>query len=291
MALTTLTTLATALPTEMIVATFIEEARPFNVAAPLVLNDRQPQGKGLVWDKPKLPTTTASAVGEETDITPAARTTSGAEITIAEVGLGTDVTDLAQETTAAGVADLVTWVQSQGRAVGQKITGDICALLSALNGGTAVGSTGVNITVANFIEAIYTLDNANAPGIKTCILHARQIWDLFAAIVAATGTVHSNLPELVREGRLPQGTPAAGFMGELLGVPTYQTTEVPTANSAADRAGGMFTREAMGFIQLRPVRAEYDRNASARTTEIIVTTAYGVGEIVDGYGVPIVTDA
>ena len=275
----------------MIVATFLEEARPNNVAKPLVLNDILPTGKGKVWSKSKLPTTTAAALSEATDMTATARTTTEANITVAEVGLMTEVTDFAQDTAAANVADLLTWAASQGRAVAQKITGDICALLSAFNGGTAIGTSGTNITVANFIEAMYTLDAANAPGPKYCLLHPRQVYDLFAAIVAASGTIYHNLPELIRSGALADGTPAIGFVGSLLGVACYQTTEVPTANSSADRAGGMFVREAMGFVQLKPVAAEYQRNASLRSTEIVVTTSYGVGEIVDGYGCPIVTDA
>ena len=99
-----------------------------------------------------------------------------------------------------------------------------------------------------------------------------------------------NLPELIRGGRLPEGQPEAGFVGMLFGVPIYSTTEVTNVNSDVDRCGAMFTREAMAFIQLRPITVEYDYDASGRVTEVVVTTAYGVGEVVDGYGVPIETD-
>jgi len=290
MAQTTLATLATTVPTEMIVATVIEEARPFNVVLPLVTKAVQPQGEGLVWDKQMLPTTSASSVAEAADITPAARTTTNATITIAEVGLATELTDLAQEASRLG-DQLQLWAKSQGRAIAQKITGDLCALFAGLNGSTAVGTTAVNMTVSDFIEAIYTVDTANAPGNRKCVLHTRQVADLANAIVAAGGSIYSNLAELIRDGRLPNGTPAAGFVGELFGVPIYVTTEVDTANSAADRCGALFTEEAMAFVQLRPVRVEYDRDASKRAIEVVCTTAYGVGEIVDGYGVPIETDA
>lgn len=291
MASTNITTLATALPTEHLIAAVLQEARPHNVVAPLVLNDVLPYGQGRVWKKVKLPTTTAASVDEGSDITATARTTGSASVTIAEVGLNTEVTDFAKETTATVVADLLTWAKSQGRAIAQKITGDLCALFSALNDGTAVGTTNTNITVANFIEGMYTLDSQNAPGAKKCVLHPRQTYDLFSAIEASTGTPWSNVGELVRQGRLPSGTPESGFCGVVFGVPVYQTTEVPTANSAVDRAGGMFVRDALAIIKQRPVRTEYDRDGSARTTEVIVTTSYGVGEVEDNYGVPIVTDA
>ena len=290
MALTTTTTLVTTLPTEMIVPEVIREARPFNVVAPLVLNARLPQGRGKVWAKQKLPSTTAASVAEDADISASARTTTEATVTVAEVGLSTDLTLLSQETSALE-DQVLQWAGNQGRAIAQKVTGDLCALFASLNGNSAVGTSSTNITVANFLEAMYALDNANAPGAKVCVLHPRQVSDLFSAIVAAGGAVYHNLPELVRQGRLPEGTPAAGFVGELFGVPVYSTTEVDTANSAEDRAGAMFVKEAMAFVQLRPITVEYDFDRSARVTEIIVHTAYGVGEIVDAYGVPIVTDA
>ena len=290
MAQTTTTTLATTIPTELITDRIQEEARPFNIVAPLVLNDTQPQGQGSVWVMNKLPTTSAAAVAEASDITAAARTTTDASITVSEVGLGTALTYLAEETSRMS-SQLVKWAASQGRAVAQKVTGDLCALFAALNSGSTVGSTGVNITAANFLEAWYTVLNANAPGLPRCVLHPRQVIDLFNALSASTGTPYGSLAELVREGKLPGGLPTAGFVGELYGIPIYQTTEVDTANSGADRVGAMFVESALGIITLRPITTEYDKDISARETEIITTCAYGVGELNDTYGVSITTDA
>lgn len=290
MAQTTTTTETTAIPTELIAAEVIEEARPFNIVAPLVLNKPMPDGTGKVMSIPKLPTTTAAGVTEASDIVAVARTTGEGNVTVAEVGLSTDLTKLASKT--AKLPDqLLMWARSQGRAIAQKVTGDLCALFSAFNGSTAVGTSGTNITVANFVEAMYTLDAANAPGMKNAVLHPRQVADLFNAISASTGAAFSNVAELVRQGQLPEGTPAAGFIGLLFGVPIYQTTEVPTANSSADYSGGMFTQEAAAYVELWGITVEYDTDVSARATEIIVTACYGVAEIVDGYGVPIETDA
>lgn len=283
------TTLQYTLPTEHIAATVVQEARPFNVVAPLVLNDIQPPGQGATWQKVILPTTTAAGVAEGDDISSGARTPTRAYTTISEVGLSTELTKLAEETSRLD-AQVMLWAESQGRAIAQKVTGDLCALFIDLAGGSSIGTSGSNITVANFVEAMYTLDNANAPGQKRCVLHPRQVADLFTALTG-TGAIYQNLPELIRNGILPDGQPAAGFVGQLFGVPIYQTTEVDTANTGADRAGAMFVPEAMAFVQLRPITVEYDYDASKRAREVVVTAAYGVCEIVDGYGVPIVTDA
>ena len=289
MAQTTTTTLQYSLPTEHIVAAVVQEARPFNICAPLVLNDIQPKGEGTTWQKAVLPTTTAAAVAEGSDITAAARTLTRVYTQLSEVGLSTELTKLAEETSRLA-SQVMLWAESQGRAIAQKITGDICALFPDLNSASSVGTSGTDIAVSDFVEAMYTLDNANAPGQKVCVLHPRQVADLFAALTGA-GAVYQNLPELIRRGVLPEGQSAAGFVGQLFGVPIYQTTEVDLANGAADRCGAMFVGQAMAFVQLRPITVEYDYDASKRAREIVVTAAYGVCEIIDGYGVPIVTDA
>ena len=290
MAQTTTTTLATTIPAELITKWIQMEARPFNIVAPLVFNDILPQGQGVVYVMNKMPTTSAASVAEASDITSTARTTTDASITVAEVGLGTALTDLAKETSRID-GQIEKWSKSQGRAVAQKLTGDLCGLFAALNSGTGVGSTNVNITVANFLEAWYTLMNANAPGLPRTVLHPRQVIDLFSVVSASTGTPFAALTELVAKGKLPGGLPSAGFAGELFGIPVYSTSEVDTANRAADRVGAMFVETAMGLITLRPVTTEIDRDASARETEIITTAVYGVGELNDTYGVSIVTDA
>ncbi len=289
MAQTTTTTLQYSLPAEHIVAAVVQEARPFNVVAPLVTNDIQPKGQGLTWQKIILPTTTAAGVAEAVDITPDSRTITRAYTQMSEVGLSTELTKLAEETSRLENQVLL-WAESQGRAIAQKVTADLCSLFLDLNGGSVVGTSGVNITVADFVEAMYTLDSANAPGQRRCVLHPRQVADLFGALTGS-GAIYQNLPELIRRGVLPDGQPAAGFVGQLFGVPIYQTTEIDTANSGADVCGAMFAREAMAFVQLRPITAEYDYDASKRAREIVVTAAYGVCEVSNAYGVPIVTDA
>jgi N4-gp56 family major capsid protein len=294
MALTTTTSLDAWVPSEMISADVLEEARPNLIVANLVQREFLGAGQGKVWEQTQLPTTTAASVGETDDIAAATRTpTATASITVGEVGLSTEVTDLALETSVVG--DLAVWARSSGRAIAQKIDGDLCALFVGLNstGSGEVGTSGSDLVVSDFVEAIYALELNNAPGQMVCILHPVQKKDLFSALTNSSNgaSVFTNLSELVREGRLPRGAPTKGFWGMFCGVPIYVTTEVDTANSGADRCGAMFVPEAMTLVQLRPLRVEYQRDASARSTEVVATIAYGVGENVDTYGVPIITDA
>jgi len=289
MADTTTTQLATAIPAEWINKVAIEEARPFNVVAPLCMRYELGQGEGLVFKPQKLPTTTAAAVAEGSDIIAATRTMAEGTITASEVGLATRITDKAAKAARVG-GDLLTWAASQGRAMGQKLTGDFCALFAALNSSSAVGTTATNMTLADFVEAKYTLDNANAPGLRSCVLHPRQVADLWNALSGA-GAIFQNLSELIRNGRLPEGTPSAGFEGLLFGVPIYSTTEVDTANSAADVCGVMMVKEALGAAWQKGLVTEYDRDPSFRVSEVVISACYGVGEICDTFGVAIETDA
>lgn len=294
MAQTTTTTLDAWVPSELISADILQEARPNTVVANLVQREFLSTGQGKVWEQTQLPSTTAASVAETADLAAAARTpTTLASITVGEVGLSTEVTDLGLETAIVG--DLAVWARSSGRAIAQKVDGDLCALFSGLNssGTGAVGTSGEDLGIDDFIESIYTLELANAPGQLVCVLHPVQKKDLFTELTSTSNNaaVFTNLPELVREGRLPDGAPTNGFWGVFCGVPIYVTTEVDTVNAGADRAGAMFVREAMTMVQLRPLRVEYQRDASARSTEVVATIAYGVGENVDTYGVPIVTDA
>ena len=51
------------------------------------------------------------------------------------------------------------------------------------------------------------------------------------------------------------------------------------------------TQDALGMLMKRDLRVESQRNASARSLELVGTMAYGVSEIFDAYGVGIIGDA
>ena len=77
-----------------------------------------------------------------------------------------------------------------------------------------------------------------------------------------------------------------------MGIDFYQSTNVPTANSASDRAWGVFAKAyALGMGQKWPAKTEIMRWAPIRGFVVVVSSMYGVGEIVDSAGVEITTDA
>ena len=259
----------------------IDYARASIVIAPLVRQFSLEGRAGRVLDVPVWGSVSAGAVNEGTDLSNSALSTDKVTLTAGEVGVMITVTDLLAESDI--LANLDEYAQQLGLAVADKIDADLAALFAALNSAGAVGSTGVNLTDDNFLEALYTLEAADAPKPYHCMLHPRQWVDLRADIVTSTGVPYgaSAAQEIVN----------SGFAGVLFGVNVYQTTNVPTANTGADRAGAMFSSEALGIVTKWPARTELQRDASLRATEIVVTACYGVGELVDAFGVPIITDA
>lgn len=229
---------------------------------------------------PAMPRLTSAGLTEGTDASNTAVNTGSSTVTAAEVGIMVTPTDLLL---VSSPATLDMFASEMGRSLAEKMDTDLTALLAALNGGTAVGSTGVNMTDDDLSDAVFTLELANVARPYNTVLHPRQYADLRNDVSSAGGNIFSSQVgnDLARTGKID----------ELYGAFLFQSSTVPTANTAADRAGGMFNPLALAIaFKWRP-RTETQRDASLRGTEIVVTSAYGVGEISDSRGVPIVTDA
>lgn len=168
------------------------------------------------------------------------------------------------------------------------------------NFSTVVGTTGVNATAANFLDAITANEIAHTPGPLLAVLHPVQWGDIRSDLAINTGGALQFMPataELIAY----RGT---GFVGSLAGVDVVTSTFVPAVNSSADRAGGMFGKGAIlwadGTIATEgdpnqvviagKVLFERVRNGKAGTTAYVSHRYLGVVEGIDGFGVSIITD-
>lgn len=229
---------------------------------------------------PVMPKLSSSGETEGNDMSNTAVATTSNTVTAAEVGIMVTIADLLLQSSPA---TLEMFASEMGRSGGEKIDTDLTALLAALNSGSAVGTTGNAMTDDILADAVYILELANVSRPFNTVLHPIQYSDLRKDVSSAGGNIFSSSVgnDLARTGRID----------ELYGAFLFQSSTVPTANTAADRAGGMFNKLALAIaFKWRP-RTETQRDASMRGTEIVVTSAYGVGEISDERGVPIVTDA
>jgi len=260
----------------------VKEARAAVVIAPLISHWSLEGKEGKSISVPKWPTISASAVSEATDLANTAINPTQVTLTASEVGLMATITDLL---TKSDIIEELTgndqYSKLLGRAIGTKIDVDIATLFTALNGGSAVGTSGTDITINDFLQAIYTLDNAEARGQYQCVLHPVQYHHLRKALQVATGIVYGGKEEFTLNGQI----------GRFFGVNVFQTTNVQAGGTSIDKAGAMFVKEALGMLTKWSARTELERNASLRATEVVETTAYAVGEIVDTFGVSIETDA
>lgn len=245
-----------------------------------------------------------TAMSEGTDLSNVAVSQSGVTITAALKGVLVKPTDIVRSTSVYGM-DPTPWVEQISRLLADKIDLDLCALLGGFS--SSVGSTGADLTVNQFLTAAYTLRNANAPdgfnpsdaevfggtpsGIAkaVAVLHPIQVFDLQAA-VAASGAAWLGA-DGAADILYADGSKPRGYVGTLFGIPVFESTNVPTANVGADRAGGMFVPASLGLLVKWMSRVRFDEDISMGATEIVGDAFYGVGELLDAGGVAIVTDA
>ena len=180
------------------------------------------------------------------------------------------------------------YIQIGGRALAEAIETSLCALLGSHT--DTVGTSGSDFTHTQFLTAIYELENNDAKGRKIAVLHPIQAHDLRVAL--AVGTT-SQSPLAAEAGRnFVNDKPEYGFVGNLHGVDVFQSTLVPTANTAANRAGGMFIDKWTYGLAIKWFpKIEFERLAASFLLNVICSVNYGVGEMRDGFGISIITDA
>jgi N4-gp56 family major capsid protein len=237
---------------------------------------------------PKADKFTAGALTEGTEVTNTPLTSTSVTITAAEIGIMATITDVLELSSIPATHGAQ--MRQLGRALGDKLDIDICALLAGF--GTAVGTTTVDLSIANILDAIYTLEVADAAslGQPVGVLHPRQTADIRNAVDADSGQAYSGAAGA--RGAQLGPAPAPGFFGAWFGIPFYQSTNVPTANAGADRAGGIFiSNYALGLAQKWAAKVETLRWAPIRGFVFVATMMYGVGEVEDAAGVEVTTDA
>lgn len=256
------------------------------VTPPLLRNFDLSNQPSKSVDVPKADKFTAAAVNEGTELANTALTTAKVTGTAGEVGIMATVTDVLEvsDIPAAHGARL----KQLGRSIADKIDVDITALFASFS--STVGTTTADLTLANLLSAIYTLEVANAPKPYVGVLHPVQISDMRTALES-----NANAPfqsQGIRAGTNELGPAGNGFAGEWFGLPIYFSTNVPTANAAADRAGGIFSSNyALGMVTKWASKVVPMYWPPIRGWVLTATANYGVFEIEDSAGVAVITDA
>ena len=234
----------------------------------------------LTVEFPKWPLLTAAALTEGTDASNSAINTTSVSITASEAGIMVTVTDKLLGSAVTG--GLEPFAVELGKALAGYIDTTLLAAVSSFT--NSVGTSGLNMTHQNFIDAIYTLENGAAIGPFVCVLHPIQVSDLRTSLTTSglaswDATANSEI----------------GSMGSLFGIPIVQSTNCASVNTNADRLGVLMplgNQSGLAMVAKRAARTEFQRDASLRATEIVVTTEFGAGcvNIAANGGVAIITD-
>ena len=240
-----------------------------------------------------------AAVAENASVSNTSLASTAATITLARQALRRQISDLAQAT-AQGVPLDVTVdniAADMVAAYNKRATTMLTALASGFS--NSVGSTGVDLSVTAFYNAIFSLQLTANSGQFVAVLHNQQINDLMSSLRSETGPgqwLAATQEMLVAKG--------PGFKGELFGVDIFGSNTVATANAGADYLGMMFAPQAIGMATasvspvigatttqpVSPVTVEFERDASNGSTIIVGSVLAGVAEIDDAKGVGILSD-
>lgn len=228
-------------------------------------------------------------------------------LTAAEYGVAAALTDtLGEDSVIDGMTLLNTYMGRMLHVLTLAIDDDYLALPASL--ANSVGSSGVNITAVNMLEAAQGIRRRGATvenGRLVYILDVQQAEDLENALVATSTSmaVYALAADRIF-GAIPDSTGGLGDDRSFLnfrGNPCVSTGLTDTANVAADVAGMCITPSSPlndavgstthGLLWKRLPRFETQRQAKGRSNDLVMTARAGVGECQDGSGTAIITDA
>lgn len=228
-----------------------------------------------------------------------ALTTTAPTITIARYALARERSDLYQ-VTDPGLLNVEALAMDGVGGFEMAVTTAIAALASGFS--NSVGTSGVDLSVDDFYDAIFQLEESNVNGQLLAVLHPVQVSNLQASLRLEGG---ANQYKAATQEMLD--AKGQGFAGSFAGVEIFKSSKVATANAGADRAGMMVGAGAIGFAAGAPtaintfggyvvpagtlVMTEFERAAKAGLQSIVSSAFFGVAELQDAMGVGIITDA
>ena len=171
-----------------------------------------------------------------------------------------------------------------GALVGNSMSAKADALLNALmdNFSNAVGAADAALTVDNLFGALSFLKQNSAIGQPNAVLDPRQIWGTYG--------VHNDLvtaAQFAGSGVQEEGA-RNGFVSQIAGIGIHSSPEFTVASSAVK--GGVFVPGALGMGYAgEMIKTEVYREGSYLRDNIIGSGFWGVTEIIDGWGVEVLS--
>jgi len=198
---------------------------------------------------------------------------------------------------AAGLLNAELFAQDAAVAVTQTLLNLVANVTDGF--AATVGTTTVDLLWSDIVDAKTTLAIAKAAGRMLALLHPRQWGDL--------DTDSLSLGGVPQQGAGLQGAVSAGleqYKGNFFGIDFFTSSQVPTANTGADRAGAVFTRGAVAIadveydvesdpniVHLGRAIFERDRQGTYGATSYLTHAMLGTAMGIDAAGVSVISDA
>lgn len=277
----------------ILLAEAIDNIEPAAPNKELVTNITIPSGHYQVT-VPIYGRTTAAALTEGVDISPV----QGPEVanvvtqTAAEHGVMTFVSDrLAYQ----GNDDAIAVVGEQhGRAVGRLLDQDIIGLFDGFSNSIGAANTDLNLASIAVAVGFLRSDDSTygpAPNPINASLHPEQIRRLLTDVAGQAASISTFGGNPIPTG-LSEDIVKNYMRGRdpLFGVPIIESPNI-SRDSNDDAKGAVLSQRALHLAMEQEIRAEEERDASLRGTEIVTVGVWGQGETVDVWGVEMLGDA
>jgi N4-gp56 family major capsid protein len=278
MAGSTSATLQYLLPQIIQEAMFVATER--SIMRGLVKNYSLAPGQGKTINVPIYPTQTAVGVTEGDEVSNTAVSTQNAQLTVSTVAIRTLLTDLARTSASSNVVADVG--RLFGEAIAKKMDKDLLALFSGFSG--SVGDNATALSAATVAQAVAKL-RANAVPSENlaCVVSPWVAYDLKKNL--------TNTWTNPNAGMIQNEAMTTGYVGQLFGVPVFETSNLADTGTAGDYVGAVFHRDALGLGMIGDINIETQRRASYMGDDIVASCHYAVGELYDGYGIGVIADS
>lgn len=224
-----------------------------------------------------------------------------ATIAVGRSALVYNITDLAVMTGLGADLDPFSIAERMAFSAEKRINEVICSTFT--NATASVGSSGVDMSVQDFMDALYALELKANPAPFMCVLHPRQLADFQASMRSENNNFLAFTPATAGMA----GAKSPGYVGDYLGVSIFQNDYVQKDATLADYEGLMFSQGGVGYAtgspqplagavaELRPagtpVTIAFERNEASGITNIVGHLYCGASILEQDRCVKIVTDA
>ena len=231
------------------------------------------------WRRVSLGASTPlSNIGDGVALTSSDMDAFTSDVTVSRSGLCFDITDLLSFTKLGYDLDPYFVANTMAAAAEARANEIICGTFSGITANK--GSLTTALSMSDWLDAMYTLEEANNGNDLVCIVKNKQ----FSDIQKALRSENNNFLAFSQQSEDMSSSKPQGYAGSLLGVDIFRSEYVQEDATTAGWEGAMFSRGGIGYATGSPsivgsvsvfrpggspVVVEFDREGKSGITSII----------------------